>query len=89
MFLKMYSIRDQKADIFHPPHFQKTHGEAERNFKTLVNDPKSQPALYPEDFDLYYVGDYDDNTGKVTPLDTPQHIIKAVQLKTPDTNSIQ
>lgn len=81
MDLKIYSIRDSKSEVFNTPFYQKSHGEAERNFRTLVNDGKSTINQYPEDFDLYYLGDYDDNTGKIQVLETPQHIIKAVQLK--------
>ena len=84
MELRIYSIRDAKAEIFNQPIFQKTHGEAERNFQTLVNDEKSTVFKYPEDFDLYYVGSYDDNTGLIKPLDTPQHIVKAIALKSLD-----
>lgn len=80
MLLKAFSIRDQKAEVFNTPFFQKTHGEAERNFRTLVNDQKSTVFQFPEDFDLYYVGDYDDVLGTFRSLETPQHVIKAVQL---------
>lgn len=79
MELKVYSIRDAKAEIFNPPFYKKTHGEAERDFSALVRDEKSMVCKYPEDYDLYYLGTYDDNTGKLDSLDTPQHITKAVQ----------
>lgn len=81
MITKIYSIRDSKAEVFNSPFFQKSHGEAERNFNTLVNDDKSTVSNYPEDFDLFYIGDYDDNTGKIKPLDTPHHITKAINVK--------
>lgn len=81
MKLKMYSIRDQKSEIFNVPFYKQTHGEAERDFRTLVNDQKSQVNIYPEDFDLYYIGTYDDNSGIVEPLKTPEFIIKAVNVK--------
>lgn len=81
MELKIYSIRDSKAEIYNTPFFQKTHGEAERNFMQLVNDDKSTVGKFPEDFDLYYLGTYDDQTGKLSALETPQHQIKAVNLK--------
>lgn len=80
MILKVFTIRDQKAEIFNTPFFQKTHGEAERNFRTLVNDSKSTISQFPEDFDLYFLGEYDDNLGTFKSLDTPQHVIKAIQL---------
>lgn len=81
MELKAFTIRDAKGEVFHTPFFKKTHGEAERDFTELVRDEKSMASKYPEDYDLYYCGTYDDNTGVYTSLDTPQHVIKAVQIK--------
>jgi len=78
---KMFSIRDSKAEIFHPPFFRNTHGEAERHIHTLAKEEKHPVNLYPEDFDLFFLGDYDTKTGKLTPQDSPQHILKAVALK--------
>jgi len=81
MLKQMYSIRDSKAQIFHIPYFNNTHGEAERNFSELVKDEKSMISKYPDDYDLYHVGTYDDQTGLVESLDTPQHMLKAAILK--------
>lgn len=79
--MKMYSIRDSKAEAYHPPFYKHTHGEAERDFQNLVSDEKSNLWKYPEDFDLYFLGIYDNITGKIDALETPQHIVKAIQLK--------
>lgn len=79
MELKVYSIRDQKGEKFNTPFFQNTHGEAERSFRHVANDPQSFVNKYPEDYDLYYIGSYDDQTGLMKPLDTPTHMIKAIQ----------
>jgi len=76
---QIYSIRDSKAGIFNTPFYQSSHGEAERSFHQLVRDPKSTVSQYPEDFDLYHLGTYDDQSGKMELLDTPAHMIKAVQ----------
>lgn len=81
MTQKIFSIRDSKGEIYGQPFFQKTAGEAERSFKSLVQDEKSMVSKYPEDFDLYYLGEYDDLTGKIKSLDTPSHICKAVALR--------
>ena len=78
MILKVFSIRDAKAEIYNTPFYQKTHGEAERNFRSVTNDEKSTINKNPEDFDLYYLGEYDDNKGTFVALDTPQHCLKAV-----------
>ena len=80
MIKKMYSIYDQKAGVFNNPFYKTTHGEAERDFTTAVNDEKTTLNQYPTDFDLYYLGDYNDQDGKFTTLDTPQHVVKAVQV---------
>ncbi|QXP44237.1 MAG: nonstructural protein [Arizlama microvirus] len=86
MLLKVFSIRDQKAEVYNTPFFQKSIGEAERNFETLVNDGKSTVNQYPQDFDLFYLGDYDDNLGVMRSLEAPQHVIQAIALKRKETN---
>ncbi|AXH74004.1 MAG: nonstructural protein [Microviridae sp.] len=83
MIQKMFSIYDQKSGTFHVPFFKPTHGEAERDFRSAVNDPKSTLNQYPDDFDLYYLGEYDSNVGKFAPLDSPNHCLKAVQCVNP------
>lgn len=82
MNYKVFSIRDAKAEYFTPPFFKKTHGEAERDFKTVAKDPQSTISKFPEDFDLYYIGDYDDQTGLIKSLDTPKHVMKAAHFET-------
>lgn len=83
MELKVFSIRDSKAEIYNQPFFNKSHGEAERNFQMLIADEKSMVSKYPEDFDLYFIGTYDDESGKLDPLPTPQHVVKGIALKKP------
>lgn len=78
MTLKVYSIRDQKGENYNSPFYKQTHGEAERDFRTVVNDDKSMLYKYPEDYDLYYLGEFDTSSGLMKPVDTPLHIIKAV-----------
>lgn len=81
MNLKIFSIRDTKGEIYNTPFFQKTHGEAERSFTSLMNDQNTMIAKYPEDFDLYFIGEFDDQSGKITHLDSPQHLVKAINLR--------
>lgn len=81
MILKAFSIRDAKSEIYNQPFFKRAHGEAERDFIQLCNDEKSQIASFPEDYDLYFLGDYDDSKGVFKPLDTPQHVLKAIDAR--------
>lgn len=78
---KMYAIRDTKAEIYKQPTYFLTHGEAERAFKELANDREGIIGKNPEDFDLYYMGEFDDETGNIIPQEAPQHIQKAIHLK--------
>lgn len=78
MHSKIFSIHDQKAEYFNTPFFNKTHGEAERNFRTAVQDPKTTLNKHPEDFDLYYMGTYDDQSGEIKSLKTPEFVIKGI-----------
>lgn len=79
--LKVFAIRDSKAEVFKTPFFQKSHGEAERTFQELVKDENSLVSKYPEDFDLYHIGEYNDQTGVIDALETPNHMVKAINLK--------
>ena len=81
MQLKAFALRDQKAEVFGTPFFLKTHGEAERTFRELVANDQTMPGKYPEDYDLYYLGEYNDQKGLISPVDTPQHLIKGVSVK--------
>lgn len=64
---KLYSIKDVKG-AFSEPFVAINDSIAARNVRTLVNGQKgSQYALYPEDFELWYIADYDEFTGIVVP----------------------
>lgn len=80
MIRKLFTIRDSKAEIYNASFQAHTHGEAERNFKRLANDTKTSIGQNPEDFDLYYLGTFDDIAGKHDLLQTPQHVVKALNL---------
>jgi len=81
--LQAYSVRDSKAEIFNVPFYGNTHGEAERSFMQVTNDPASNISKFPEDYDLYHIGTYDQTTGILQPLATPQHMLKALAVVRP------
>lgn len=79
MVHKIFTIRDAKGEFYTQPFIKKTHGEAERDFRMLVNDEKSQINQFPEDYDLYYLGTFDDESGKME-TSAPTHLIAARNL---------
>lgn len=80
MQLKIYSIRDSKGEVFNNPFLKLTHGEAERDFTQVVRDPKTTINAFPEDYDLWYLGTFDNVTGRFETLETPQHVTKAINV---------
>lgn len=82
MKLQIYTIRDTKTEIYNTPLiFAVTHGEAERNFRDLANDQQGRVSKHPEDYDLYYLGVYDDQTASFQLEPNPKHIMKAIDAK--------
>lgn len=70
------AVRDRAADVFGQPSFVQSIGVGMRSFSDAVNsrDEKSPLTMHPEDFDLYHLADYDDNTGKFSAVDPPRMI---------------
>lgn len=63
---KVYSIKDTKG-AFSEPFVSINDATASRDVRTLVNVQKgSQYALYPEDFELWYIGEFDEVTGLIS-----------------------
>lgn len=68
MIQKMFAIRDTKAQAFLQPFFSSAAGAALRALGDAVNDGKSPIALHPEDYVLYEVASFDDQTAEIVPI---------------------
>lgn len=79
MKLQIVSIRDNALDAFQQPWFTHTIGAAIRAFgDEVTRGGDSQMTKHPEDYELYHLGEYDDNNGKFTMLaDGPKQIARA------------
>lgn len=83
-FLKthgVYAIWDGKVEAYSPPFIQKTAGQAIRFLTDLVNGQSSDVSKYPQDYDLFQVGEWDENKGQVKPLAANVHLVKALELR--------
>lgn len=69
MKFKLFAIYDDKVGAYTVPFSKATVGAGIRTFDDLVNDPKSEIGRHPEDYTLYLLGDYDDQTGQCTMKD--------------------
>ena len=77
MILQTFAIYDSKAATYSPPFSQKTLGLAIRMFSDSALDKTTTIGLHPEDFILFHLGEYDDQTGKQTDLNAPLSIVSA------------
>lgn len=76
--MKLFSIYDEKADSYSQPFTAAANGLAIRQLQELVNDKTTTISKYPEDFSLYFIGDFDSDRGLLLPLDTvPVLLIRA------------
>lgn len=72
MVLNMYSVRDRKAMEFSDPFVAKNDAVAQRFI--VSSFIRSTEGIDPDDFELYRVGAWSNETGKITPGDYPEQI---------------
>lgn len=83
MIIRAYSVFDSKTASFNPPHYVHTDQAAIRNFADYVNDqsiPNNQWYKHPEDFSLWFVGEFDQETGSFVP-GIPVNLVTASAIK--------
>ena len=78
MKLMVFSVFDTKAGAYASPFFMSNQAQASRDFGDAVQNPKLHLNKHPEDFSLYCLGIFDDNSGKIESFDTPDHVCNAV-----------
>lgn len=74
MRYKVFGIRDRATTLFAQPFFAATTGAAIRMFTDEINrsDANNQLFKHPEDFDLYELASFDDNSGVFESCDPSQ-----------------
>ena len=65
MHMLMFSIYDEKAEIYSRPFYALTVGEAIRTFTDAVNLSDSPYNRHPEDYTLFSVGSFDDQVAEL------------------------
>lgn len=75
MILKYFSVFDKKANLFGPVFSSHTLGSAERSLKESMSNPDSPHGKYPDDFSLYHLFDFDDETGLIVDTHEPPLLV--------------
>lgn len=83
MLFKVLAIRDRAADVYGVPMFMQSVGQAIRGFSDEVNrsDQNNNLFKHPEDFDLYLLGTFDDETGIFTTDKPPEQVAVGKDVK--------
>jgi len=83
MKLIICTVKDRAADAYGRPMFVPSTGVAIRSFSDEINRNNAENQLYnhPDDFDLYELGEFDDNTGLFTLHEQPKLLSLGKQVK--------
>jgi hypothetical protein len=72
------SVKDRAADVFNRPFFVPHRNVAIRDFTDEVNRSVADNQLnkHPDDFDLYLLGQFDDNNGTFVAEEAPLVLVR-------------
>jgi len=79
MKLRALSVRDNAIDAFLPPFFVRTVDEGVRAFGAALGDSQHRFVSHPDDYVLYSVGQFDDNSGLLEPAE-PARLLSAREM---------
>lgn len=74
------AVRDRQLQAFMRPFTAQTLGQAIRSFRDETNRKDSDINQHPEDYELYHLGHFNEQTGELTPLAKPESIAIATNL---------
>lgn len=81
--LKVFAILDRKAGFYNVPFFFPSTGQAIRAAMDMAADPNTILNRHPADFDLFELGEFDDQTARFELYAIPLHLASGVQLMPP------
>ncbi len=79
MILQIFDIFDSATGSYARPFFMLSKGEATRAFVDIINDDQSSIHKHPEDFTLFHLGSFDQETAEFKSLPAPSSMGKAIQ----------
>ncbi len=81
MILKMFTVYDSKAELYLPPFYNKTTGQAVRAYDDTCNQKDHPFYKHPEDYTLFEIGTYDENTAEIITYDAKTPLGTALEYK--------
>ncbi|MCL4162650.1 UNVERIFIED_CONTAM: hypothetical protein GTU68_008480 [Idotea baltica] len=81
MKLSLFSIYDGVAESYIPPFTLTNSGMAKREFIAATNDPNHKFCQHPQDYTLYELGTFDDQTGLILTHKTQLKLMNGMDAK--------
>lgn len=81
MIKEIYTLRDNKVEVYNQPFYGFNREQVERDMLLIANDEQQSLSARAEDYALYYLGTFDDQTGKHDFVDAPEHVLNLIDLK--------
>lgn len=69
------AVYDRKAAVYFNPFYSVNTLTAGRDFMTAVADPTTQLSRNPEDYSLYCVAEFYDDSGLFVPVNPPEFLL--------------
>lgn len=80
MKIRVYTVYDSKVQAYMRPFFQVSKGEALRSWIDAVNDGQTAMNKHPEDFTLFELGEWDDQSAVFQEHSTPLSLGVAIEV---------
>lgn len=81
MKVMLFAARDAQMGGYLEPICALTEGMAMRSFRMAVETPEHQFAVNPQDYALFYLGEFDQDTGVLIPAEQVRQICTGLQMK--------
>lgn len=89
MKILVFTIYDEKAEVYGQPFFTPAIGIASRLFSDLANNPESPIGKHPADYKLYHIGYYTDENARFDNNENPVYIGAGQDYVTPTNTGIR
>ena len=70
----LIAVYDKKTSLYENPFVVRHNGEAIREWDHVRKDPNTKFGKNPEDFDLFQIGTYDSELGRIENNNPPTHL---------------
>jgi hypothetical protein len=82
MKLYLYTLYDNKAEAYLKPFFSQSNGAAIRSLTDTVNlnDGANMVSSHPEDYSLFVIGEWSEETGLLSPRESKGHLCDCYDL---------